>query len=148
LAKGYPDWYRRREIGVSSSILSVQSASVPGNTEYALISVSGRGVLTGLTLSTTGWTSTTNVWLKITVDGSTFLLSLPGIAAPIVNAGAPFNSRTTPFVVTNIDATNKKAGVSLSVPIRFSQSLEVRYRNEADTATHSIDAVISYDLER
>jgi hypothetical protein len=50
--------------------------------------------------------------------------------------------------VTNIDTTNKKAGISLSVPLRFSSSLEVRYRNEADTATHTVDALLTYELEK
>jgi hypothetical protein len=148
VVKGYPDWYRRRDIPAGSSLVSAQSVTVTPNTERTLLSVSGKGALTGLVLSTTGWSSTTNVWLKITVDGSTFLLSLPGIAAPVVNSGSSYNSRSTPFVILNIDATNKKAGISLSVPIRFAQSLEVKYRNDGDTANHNIDFILSADLEK
>jgi hypothetical protein len=44
--------------------------------------------------------------------------------------------------------TNKKAGVSLSVPIKFTQSLDVKYRNDGDTVNHSIDCILSVDLEK
>jgi hypothetical protein len=148
VVKGYPDWARRRDIPSVSSAAAVSSASVGRNSELVLVSVSGKGALTGLMLATTGWTSTANVVLKIVIDGETYALYLSGIGAPVVNAGAPFNSKTTPFVVTNIDTTNKKAGISLSVPLRFSSSLEVRYRNEADTATHIVDALLTYELEK
>lgn len=148
MTKGYPDWHRRRDVPAASSLVAAQSVTVSPNSERVLVSVSGKGALTGLTLSTAGWTSTTNVWLEIIVDGTAYTLSLPGIAAPIVNSGAAYNSRSTPFVVLNIDSPNRRAGISLSTPIRFTQSLDVKYRNVNDTANHSIDYILTVDLEK
>lgn len=148
MPKGYPDWYRRRDVPAASSLVAAQNVTVSPNSNATLLNVQGKGSLTGLTVASQGWSSLTMCWLYITVDGAQYQLCFTGIAAPIVNSNAAYNSRSTPFTVLNIDTTNKKAGVSLATPIRFSQSLKVEYRNVADTVSHSIDYILTVDLEK
>jgi hypothetical protein len=148
MVKGYLDWHRRRDVPAASSLIAVQAVTVPPNSNTTLVEVEGKGSLTGLTVTTLDWSSLVNCWLLVTVDGAQYQLCYTGIAGPIVNSGAPYNSRSTPFTVLNIDFTNKKAGVSLTVPIRFSKSLKVEYRNATDTVNHNIDYILSVDLEQ
>jgi len=148
VVRGYPDWFRRREIPAVTTLVQAEGVSVAPNSSAILVDVQGRGALTGLSVSAQGWSSLANCWLYVTVDGALRKLAFTGIAAPVVNSGAPYNSITTPFTVLNIDTANKRAGVSLSVPIRFSKSLKVEYRNEADTAQHTVSYILSLDLEQ
>jgi hypothetical protein len=148
VVRGYPDWSRRRETPVVTTIVAAQDVTVQPNSSVTLIDVQGKGSLTGLSVNAALWTSLANCWLRIAIDGRLYQLCFTGIAAPIVNSGAAYGAPATPFTVLGIDTAGRNAAVALTVPVRFSKSLKVEYRNEADSAAHRVDYVLSVDIEQ
>ena len=148
MPKGYPDWYRRRDIPSYTVLFKKQYAEVPPGGSTVLVDLQGEGEVDGLSIYVEG---TANLLVdqavRITIDGEEQFHVLPVLASPYVTSGtlAPY---AKPVGLFYLDAAAGKAGYAFNTPIGFGKSIKIEYVNHGGGSTHRIFYSLAVKLRR
>ena len=148
MSKGYPDWYRRREIPSYTVLFKKDSVQVPPNSSYTLLDVQGEGEVDGLSLYVMGSSGViVDQAVRITIDGEEQFHILPVLVAPylVSNTLAPY---AQPVGLFYLDTAGGRVGYAFNTPISFGKSIKIEYVNYGPNATHSIYYSLAVRLRR
>ena len=148
MVKGYPDWYRRRDIPSYTVLFVKDTQDVPPDSSFTLVEAQGEGEVDGLSLYVQGTPNLlVNQAIRITVDGEAQFHILPVLAVPYVVSGtlAPY---AKPVGLFYLDAAGGKAGYAFNTPIGFGKSIKIEYVNYGPQSTHKISYALAVKLRR
>jgi hypothetical protein len=148
LARGYPDWYRRREIPSYTVLFKKDYVEVPPGGSATLLDLQGEGEVDGLSLYVQGTASVlVDQAIRITIDGEEQYHALPVLASPYVMTGvtAPY---AKPVGLFYLDIAGGKVGYSFNAPISFGKSIRIEYVNAGGGSTHKIFYSLAVRLRR